>query len=335
MSSRPSRRATRGQKRSAPVPTGHPSVGKRKSNARPRARGEDNSEITAEDLHTTPIQPGVGEFDNDSDIMIDPRRSNLNNSATGSMPLLRAQPPKGLVTVTGNNSDQVLALKAQVSALGLELSAIHERLCRTQEQGVPSIETPSHSGSISQLSPHSQLFTQTSSEGSISNLDPTRGNIPKGAKNLPAFDDSTEDFQTWKLRLESIAEIYNWMENQKRCVVMSSLRGEPAKFVFKALGPEVRNDYKALIEKLTTGFTKFKSKKVYRAKYRNLKQEPGQSEQELAATIKMIYGRAFPGRDRKISQEDMVSKFLEALHDNDQHTALEYPTVPETLDAAL
>ena len=49
----------------------------------------------------------------------------------------------------------------------------------------------------------------------------------------------------------------------------------------------------------------------------------------------MIYGRAFPGRDRKISQEDMVSKFLEALLDDGQRTALEYPKVPETLDAAL
>ena len=49
----------------------------------------------------------------------------------------------------------------------------------------------------------------------------------------------------------------------------------------------------------------------------------------------MIYGRAFPGPDQKISQEDMASKFLEALLDDGQHTALEYPTAPETLDAAL
>ena len=83
---------------------------------------------------------------------------------------------------------------------------------------------------------------------------------------------------------------------------MSTLRGEPARFAFKALGPEVQNDYKALIEKLSAQFAEFESKKVYRLKYRNLKQEVGQSEQELAATIKMIYGRAFPGRDWKISQ---------------------------------
>ncbi|MCG8623790.1 MAG: hypothetical protein MJE68_17585, partial [Proteobacteria bacterium] len=235
--------------------------------------------------------------------------------------------------------NEMAVLKAKISALGLQLSELNDRQRRTQEGRAPSIETPSRSASIPQLSPHPQMFTQSmASEGnapSVSNLDPTRETIPKGAKNLPAFDDSTEDFQTWKLRLESVAEIYKWTDNQKRCMVMSSLRGEPAKFVFKALGPEVRNDYQALIEELTTRFTEFKSKKVYRAKYHNLKQEPGQSEQELAATIKMIYGRAFPGRDRKISQEDMVSKFLEALQDNDERTALEYPTLPETLDAAL
>ena len=86
---------------------------------------------------------------------------------------------------------------------------------------------------------------------------------------------------------------------------------------------------------MSARFAEFESKKVYRAKCCNLKQEVGQSEQELAATIKMIYGRAFPGRDWKISQEDMVSKFLEALLDDGQQTALEYPKVPETLDAAL
>ena len=135
--------------------------------------------------------------------------------------------------------------------------------------------------------------------------------------------------------MESVAEAYKWTDNQKHCAVLSALRGEPARFAFKALGPEVRNDYNALIDELLARFAEFVSKKVYRAKYRNLRQEVGQSEQELAATIKMIYGRAFPGRDRKISQEDMVSKFLEALLDDGQCTALEYPTAPETLDASL
>ena len=189
------------------------------------------------------------------------------------------------------------------------------------------------------MSPQPQLVQSLGlSDGhtsSLGNIDTIAERIPKGIKCLPAFDDKTEDFQTWKLWLEAVADIYKWTDNQKRFAVLLTLRGEPARFAFKALGPEVRNDYKALIEELSARFAEFESKKVYRAKYRNLKQEVGQSEQELAATIKMIYGRAFPGRDQKISQEDMVPKFLEALLDDGQWTALEYPKVPETLDAAL
>ena len=111
---------------------------------------------------------------------------------------------------------------------------------------------------------------------SLGNIDTIAERIPKGIKCLPAFDDKTEDFQTWKLWLEAVADIYKWTDNQKRCAVLLTLRGEPARFAVKALSPEVRNDYKALIE-LSARFAEFESKKVYRAKYRNLKQEVGQS----------------------------------------------------------
>ena len=243
---------------------------------------------------------------------------------------------------------EVALLKAKISTLGVQLSELQQRYRHTQVMEPPSSmthsgsalsETHSRSASMPRLSPQPQLVQSLGlSDGhtsSLSNIDTIAERIPKGIKCLPAFDDKTEDFQTWKLWLEAVADVYKWTDNQKRCAVLSTLRGEPARFAFKALFPEVQNDYKALIKELSAQFAEFESKKVYRAKYRNLKQEVGQSEQELAATIKMIYGRAFPGRDRKISQEDMVSKFLEALLDGGQRMALEYPKVPETLDAAL
>ena len=200
---------------------------------------------------------------------------------------------------------EIAMLKAKMGALGSQLSTLQQRYQRLQAKEPPSIETHSRSASMHRLSPHPQLVQSTDpNEGqapSVVNIDTSGERVPKGIKCVPAFDDKTEDFQTWKLRLESVAEAYKWTDNQKRCAVLSALQGEPARFAFKALGPEVRNDYNALIDELSARFAKFESKKVYRAKYRNLKQEVGQSEQELAATIKMIYGRAFPGRDRKIS----------------------------------
>ena len=320
MSTHQNKRVMRSQKRKAPVHTEPINIGRKRR--RQNDLNDDQPNTLAQSHMGIPVQPGL--------------EGRMSDSVTESVPDTLWGTP---TIISEDTPDPMMIMMAKVSAMGLQISELEERYGRTQGGVLPTMATNSQMTPVPQLSPHSQLFPQpTPSEEnapSVSHLDPTGDNILKGAKNLPAFDDSTEDFQTWKLHLESVAEIYKWTDNQKRCVVLSSLQGEPAKFVFKALGPEVQNSYKALIEELTTWFTEFESKKVYQAKYWNLKQEPGQSEQELAATIKMIYGRAFPGRDWKISQEDMVSKFLEALQDNEQHTALEYPTVPETLDAAL
>ena len=60
----------------------------------------------------------------------------------------------------------------------------------------------------------------------------------------------------------------------------------------------------------------------------------GDSEQQLAAHAKVIYDRACPSRDEKVRQE--VNAFLEALQDDDQWRALEYPCDPDTIkEAAL
>ena len=54
----------------------------------------------------------------------------------------------------------------------------------------------------------------------------------------------------------------------------------------------------------------------------------------MAAHAKAIYDWACPGRDEKVRQEDLVNAFLEALQDDDQCRALEYPHVPDTIEEA-
>ena len=69
------------------------------------------------------------------------------------------------------------------------------------------------------LSPQPQLVQSLglsdSRTPSLVNLDTSVERIPKGIKCIPAFDDKTEDFLTWKLRLESVADVYKWTDNQK------------------------------------------------------------------------------------------------------------------------
>lgn len=158
--------------------------------------------------------------------------------------------------------------------------------------------------------------------------------MPRGVDAIPVFNDRTEDFETWILRLEAVASQYRWTDDQKRGLILSNLREEPATFIYKTLTNRERQDYGLLVKALTGRFTEIESRKVYRLKYRNLRQQPGESEQQLAARTKAIYDRACPGRDEKVRQEDLVSAFLEALQDDDQRRALEYPRVPDTIEEA-
>ena len=110
-------------------------------------------------------------------------------------------------------------MKGKVSAMGLQISELEDRYQCMQSGRAPTMTTHNQMTPVPQLSSCSQSFTQTTpseeNAPSISNLDPTGDKIPKGTKNWSAFDDSTEDFQTCKLHLESMAEIYKLTDNQK------------------------------------------------------------------------------------------------------------------------
>ena len=61
----------------------------------------------------------------------------------------------------------------------------------------------------------------------------------------------------------------------------------------------------------------------------------GRIDPDLAARAKAIYDRACPSRDEKVRQEDLVNAFLEALQDDDQWRAFEYPQVSDTIEEAV
>ena len=171
-----------------------------------------------------------------------------SHSTTSSSVRESSQLMQGTETAPG----EVALLKAKISTLGVQLLELQQRYRHTQaieppssvtHSGSASSVTHSRSASMPRLSPQPQLVQSLGlSNGhtsSLTNIDTIAERIPKGIKCLPAFDDKTEDFQTWKLRLEAVADVHKWTDNQKRCAVLSTLRGEPARFVFKALFPEV------------------------------------------------------------------------------------------------
>ena len=243
-----------------------------------------------------------------------------------------------------SNPGGILQLQAQVQHLDSELGTLHERQENLGTRIAASLPTPTQGcqprmlqqmipepmvgtspwDGCNAISERSLPITPAPSEVPTAALmvpDP----IPKGVDAIPAFNNRTEDFETWILRLEAVASQYCWNDDQKRGVILSNLREEPATFIYKTLTNRERQDYGLLVKALTGQFTELESWKVYRLKYRNLQQQPGESEQQLAARTKAIYDWACPGRDEKVRQEDLVNAFLKALQDDDQRRALEYP----------
>ena len=251
------------------------------------------------------------------------------------------------------NQEEVMRLQAQLQRLGTELSNLH--MCQSSTASNPSSGTGNgasrgQGSGLDQgyqppvvgasypmsdtMSEWAMPMTRTPSEVPRVAL-MLQDQTPRGADAIPAFNNRSEDFETWILQLEAVASHYKWTAKQKRGLILSNLQEEAVTFIFKTLTDQERQDYNLLVKALTGQFTEIESRKVYRLRYRNL-QQPGESEQQLAARAKVIYDQACPGRDEKVRQEDLVNAFLEVLQDDDQHRALEYPRVPDTIkEAAL
>ena len=199
----------------------------------------------------------------------------------------------GVTAPRTGNQEEVLRLQAQVQRLGSELSHLHEhqnimrysstpsslspgtgnRVFRSQgsSQGqgcpTPTVSIPQQSSYAA--SEQAIPMTPTPSEVSTAAL-MLQDQTPRGADAIPAFNNRSEDFKTWILRLEAVASHYKWTDDQKRGLILSNLREEAATFIFKTLTEWERQDYNLLVKSLTGRFTEIESRKVYRLRYRNL-----------------------------------------------------------------
>ena len=246
--------------------------------------------------------------------------------------------------------DGVQTLKDQISKLSSELDTLKKRQAQISagpsNASTATLTTASNSttaypnqravATTAEVT-DSILYAATSDmgAGSSTSSTPHTSILPRVSNAvIPPFRSNEDDFETWHLRLEAIASTYHWDEEVKRSLVLSQMRGEAATYVFKEISEVQRSNYKLLIEALDDRYTEIESRKTYRIRWRKIRQEPEETEQELAARVKSIYDKAFPGRNEKVRQEDLVNAFLEALRDDRQREALEYPNVPQTIKEA-
>lgn len=159
---------------------------------------------------------------------------------------------------------------------------------------------------------------------------------PRNANIVPNFSGTDkEDWAVWLDRLEYMADENRWTDNQKRHIIMSTVRDKAARFVFRTLNIRERDNYRILVRKMNQRFIKIEIPQAFKSRWNAIRQRPGEDEQDLAAYVRTVYEKAFRNRDPETAREDLLSKFLDALADPEQRLAVEFGKEPRTIDEAV
>lgn len=159
---------------------------------------------------------------------------------------------------------------------------------------------------------------------------------PKNVNVVPNFSGTDrEDWSVWLDRLELMGDHNGWTANQKRYIILSTLRGRAEQFVYRTLTRRVRDDYKLLVKEMNQRYKKVETPQAFRAKWNTIRQRAGENEQDLAGFISTVYQKAYPNRDPRTREEDLLSKFLDSLADSEQRLAIEFGKNPKNIEEAV
>ena len=151
---------------------------------------------------------------------------------------------------------------------------------------------------------------------------------------IPAFT-GKESWNVWYTRFRDISKRRGWSEEKKLDELLPKLQGSAGEFVYDQLPSKVRQNYSALTRELKNRFRKVVNPKTYSTKFAASNQKPNQSVEDYAAELKMLYDKAFPTRDRRTRNEDLLRRFLNGLADKDAKFQVEYVKNPADIDTAV
>lgn len=151
---------------------------------------------------------------------------------------------------------------------------------------------------------------------------------------VPSFS-GKEDWQVWLARFEALARRHNWDEECKLDYLLPRIEGLAGEFVFGQLPPVVLEDYGELIREMSNRFRVVETSRSFAAKFSRRNQRVGETAEDYAAELKLLYDKAHGYRDRRTRDEDLVRRFLDGLRDDDARFEVEFHKEPESIDDAV
>lgn len=169
-----------------------------------------------------------------------------------------------------------------------------------------------------------------------------RDNRPRGRASydtrshvkIPYFT-GKEDWSVWISRFEAIAYRSGWGENEMLDQLLPRIDGQAADFVFSQLPPIVLSNYNDLKDELNSRYKVIETPRLFASKFSRRCQKVGETAEEFAAELKVLYDKAHGFRDRTIRGEDLLRRFLDGLRDDDIRFEVEYNKEPRTIDDAV
>ena len=159
---------------------------------------------------------------------------------------------------------------------------------------------------------------------------------PRNSENIriPSFT-GKEDWLVWLARFEAIADRHNCNDEDKLDHLLPRIEGHAADFLFGQLPKVTLSNYQDLIHEMHTRFRVIETPRAFAAKFSRRNQKVGETAEDYAADLKLLYDKAHGYRDRRTREEDLVRKFLDGLRDDDIRFEVEYHKEPHTIDEAV
>jgi hypothetical protein len=105
--------------------------------------------------------------------------------------------------------------------------------------------------------------------------------------------------------------------------------------VFTQLQPNVLLSYRRLTDELNNRYRIIETPRSFPVKFSKRNQKVGETAEEFAVELKVLYDKAHGFRDRKTREEDLVRRFLDGLRDDEVCYEVEYHKEPEAIDDAV
>jgi hypothetical protein len=139
----------------------------------------------------------------------------------------------------------------------------------------------------------------------------------------------------WFRRFEQVAKIQGWSQEVKLGELLPKLQGAAGDFVYGQLPSRTLDRYKDLVKELTSRFRVVETAKAHGMRFASRNQKPGETVEEYAAELKQLYSKAYPQRDRRTREEDLLQRFLQGLQDERARQQVEYVKEPGSIDDAV